>query len=589
MRVGRIKIKGFRSIREIDTTTCNLTSFVGENSSGKSTILQAVDLLLSSKKITELDFHNIPGYKSNSFEILCTFESISENDKKSLFDLFAINFNSLNFRKKAKLEDLKITTSIDIPVPKNKLLDISYINGRTKPEYEDAVKNNILPSTIFDTGKNIGDIKEGIAKYIKDNIDKIEYSGVKERILKTSEMKQLLVILPEALYVPAFDDINKQVSYSKTNIFGKLLEQIFKNLSNKNDLTLKTMNTQINNLTKKFRRDGSSRIEEFEKLESQLSGYVEAILPESKAILTFDIPPIDELLKKYFSIELDDGIATPVEKKGHGAQRTLVWSLLRTYLDNLSDRGNSRVLFLVEEPELYLHPQAQRVMLGVLRELSNFDQVIYSTHSPVFIGLDHPDEIRLVRKRNTQTVIDMISKHTLEHSKNEVRFLTWLDDNQAELFFAKSVLLVEGDTERILMEDINQYRPNGMSLDELGCQVIVTNGKFSMPFYCNLLMDIKIPFFVVYDHDSSRGQHKDANTHINNAVGRSNKSMVLADKHVFYPYFEKDWGLNLGENSKVEHILGLVNSWKEKGSHPSKYDELSKKIYTFAVNARKQK
>ena len=56
-------------------------------------------------------------------------------------------------------------------------------------------------------------------------------------------------------------------------------------------------------------------------------------------------------------------------------------------------------MILIEEPELYLSPPAQRHLHRQLRRLAarGRNQVLYSTHSPVFLGVDRLDELVLVR------------------------------------------------------------------------------------------------------------------------------------------------------------------------------------------------
>lgn len=592
MRLNHLSIGGFRSINQIEIQVDQFCALVGENSSGKSTILQAINILLESKsKFTTLDLHTTPGRTAENIKLECTFNELSAGESQALIELFAVPLTEIKISKEINSE-LKQSTFVYLPVPTNLLLDTNNVKGSTKKQYQDAVEDGKLPEYILGPNKkaNLGDIKEGIHQYLKENVASVEWGNASAFELKGKTLTDFYKILPEPLYVPAFDDISDHVKPKARNLLGKLLNQVFAQIGERPDGGLKRIDTQLRNLTNKFRRPeaGDDRREkELLDLETQLTGYLSNILSEAQVRLDFNLPSVESLLPKYFELKLYDGVLTPVANKGHGAQRTLIWALLRTYLDNLSGKGDSNVIFLVEEPELYLHPQAQRVMLGVLRELSNTEQVIYSTHSAVYVNLQQPEFIRLIRKRNKETKVDFISQNTLESRKTEIRFLTWVDDERSELFFAKSVVLVEGDTERILFQQMNDERIEGKTLDELGCQIIVTGGKFTMPFYCSLLNDVGIPYFVIYDRDSRNSKHQEVNNHIETAVRTGTSNKLNVKSHIFDPFLEKDWGFETPvETLKVSDMLERIVSWREGEDKPKKYENLCKEVYDFAKSAR---
>src|SRR3546814_14260591 len=74
-----------------------------------------------------------------------------------------------------------------------------------------------------------------------------------------------------------------------------------------------------------------------------------------------------------------------------------VASGLVTALERCCDEGMGGFVFLVEEPELYLRPQAQRYLYRVLHQLAEGgNQVFYSTHSPAFLNVARMEELNLV-------------------------------------------------------------------------------------------------------------------------------------------------------------------------------------------------
>ena len=69
----------------------------------------------------------------------------------------------------------------------------------------------------------------------------------------------------------------------------------------------------------------------------------------------------------------------PVSKLGKGMRSIYILSLLEAYID---EKGKNSCIILMEDPEIFLHPQLQKAAAEVLYRLSKKNQVIFSTHSP---------------------------------------------------------------------------------------------------------------------------------------------------------------------------------------------------------------
>src|SRR6516165_1426940 len=107
-----------------------------------------------------------------------------------------------------------------------------------------------------------------------------------------------------------------------------------------------------------------------------------------------------------------------------------------------------RFVLLIEEPELYLSPHAQRHLYRVLRRLAqNGNQILYSTHAPVFLSVDRLEELALVR--HAQDFGTTLFQPQPLAETETFRALSEFDSDRAELFFARCALLVEGRTEKI--------------------------------------------------------------------------------------------------------------------------------------------
>lgn len=155
-------------------------------------------------------------------------------------------------------------------------------------------------------------------------------------------------------------------------------------------------------------------------------------------------------------------------------------------------------LLLIEEPELLLTPQAQRYLYRLLRRFADAgNQVIYSTRSAAFVDAARHDEIvRLdlhpagrVHRASAQLLSDA----------QRLRLAAEFDHERSEMFFARAVVLVEGQTERQALPLV--FRALGHDPDAAGVSIVEVGGKANLPPAARLLGALQIPFVVVFDAD----------------------------------------------------------------------------------------
>ena len=136
---------------------------------------------------------------------------------------------------------------------------------------------------------------------------------------------------------------------------------------------------------------------------------------------------------------------SPVRPSGSSGASALVAGA-----DACREAGVTGVVFLIEEPELFLRPQTQRYLYRRLRAVAaEGNQVIYSTHAPAFLNVARLEEIVLVRhgaRRGTH----IVQPEPLE-ADEAFRVVSEFDAERSELFLARSVILVEGRTEKLVL------------------------------------------------------------------------------------------------------------------------------------------
>jgi predicted ATPase len=206
-------------------------------------------------------------------------------------------------------------------------------------------------------------------------------------------------------------------------------------------------------------------------------------------------------------------------------------SLVRS-LSALVEARVRGLVVLIEEPELYLSPPAQRHLHRLLRQLASRgrNQVLYSTHSPVFLGVDRLEQLVLVR-HDERTGTTLLQPDALPRAQS-FRLLTELDAERSEIFLSRGVLLVEGRTEKLAFPFV--FRALGYDADQEAIAIVDCAGKGNIPLFAEICNACNIPYVVVHDRDAPRGSQpaeaeRIANEMILRMAGRRRTVQLVPD------------------------------------------------------------
>lgn len=386
MRVSKITIKNFRSVKEAEVLPDNFNIFVGQNNHGKTNLFEAIDWFFNGLKKGE-DIDKIRFGRTGTDEVSVEIEF---SEAKSGVERMK------NQANKTKMEE--VLGESDSIVIKRSSVDLKkrtiFANGKwleKQPTGFDNALNDCLPRFEYvDTRKYF----EDVAKFTKTSPVGVMLSGVLTTILEKS---------------PQYQD------------FHKKFEEVFGG---------ETSDVRV----------------ELDRLSGKVKIYLEKQFPDCTKVAFEVSPPVFDDLLKTFDTTIDDGIETKATEKGDGMQRALMLAILQAYADfrKENDDVGKSFLFFIDEAELHLHPTAQRKLKNVLLELSQKDdQVFINTHSSVLVADDQEHQrIFRVEKNERVTAVTPIEANEKPYIIYEL-----LGGSPADLLLPKNFMIVEGKCE----------------------------------------------------------------------------------------------------------------------------------------------
>ena len=454
--LSEITISNFKSIKNETFELSEFTPLVGYNNAGKSNILEGIKWLLRKTVLTDSAFND----KTQPVEITGKISGISatilaqlpENQRTSIQPFLFID--SLFIKRVQPLPNIGVA----------------------------QIKLLIKDPT------NVGTANEW----------KANPTGLDQAIQ---------ALFPEPIHIGAMENSEEDVSKSKTTTtIGKLLAEIIGPIQASYSTQVKTALDGIKEL---LDADGTSRATELNNFDTAVNGKVESFFPGVSVKIHIPTPELKEVFSKgtikVFENLNPDG--KDVSALGHGAQRSIQMALVRHLADLKRESGEqaSNTILLIDEPELYLHPQAIEVLRDALKILSTQGyQVIFSTHSPFMITSKDVENTILVRKTPTHgtykrnSLKTAISTVAAAHP-SQLAIIFSLS-NSSNILFAEKVILAEGKTENRLIPKLIQ-KITGKTLGLHKTALVPIDGSGSTRKTIEVLSAMAIPTKAIVDLD----------------------------------------------------------------------------------------
>ena len=530
MRLVRLNIANFLSIKNIDELRIEpLQGFVGENNAGKSNILRAIDCFLSASAggMTPDDFND----PTQQAIIEAEFDGLSDSERKRLRTYLIGDRLILQKRLAITQDDRSGKTKVVSDYhgyraePRDWWLSTAKVieEKGSRPKWEEiATEHGLLDYVRGEDGRvNKASYGAGLIRLLYEQ-DDIEYDTPELGQTQALGIQQnLLASLPEFYMLPAITDYSDEIDRrSSSTVFRRLMADLADRIMQA-DPRYGEIEATLTKLRQLFNPaiagEEPQRLEALSSVEISLRDTIKRLMPSVDGVqLAVEVEESKEIFSKGVTIKVDDGVLTDVLAKGHGMQRSIVFALLQMLIKSGQQQAEARPIILgIEEPELYIHPHAQRLIFRVLKEFSGLtddpdhalstDQVIYTTHSPAFIDVSRYERIGVVRKEPAAgTIIRQCTVGVLGTvgERKSFKLLTSFGLKHNELFFARDCIIVEGAEDEIGI--ISTARKLGVIVDlpdEIGLSIVVADGKGDIPKFQTVLNAFGFDYGVLLELD----------------------------------------------------------------------------------------
>ncbi len=180
----------------------------------------------------------------------------------------------------------------------------------------------------------------------------------------------------------------------------------------KNTDNIEDLNIELNNKVKKDKIENAFLENAIKKFQT-ISGY--------HVWLDF-IDNYRPFKNSSFVLKENNNIQIPLSSIGSGFE--MIFSLIYSYY--LSKQNNKKMIILIDEPELHLHPDVQKKFVDFLLEISKDTQVIITTHSPILVKqLMYNEFVKSIVIHNDKTISDISDLKLSYFSSNEINYIAF--------------------------------------------------------------------------------------------------------------------------------------------------------------------
>ncbi len=524
MKLYSLQIDGFKRIQSAKIFFGDATFLIGPNNAGKSTVLKAIEWLLSAKKaIPSPEYFSIVDEDTgetkpavDTITLVAEFRNLPVEAKEWR------GFKGRIFSyptDDASDSGLSVTYKKTYTLGKDVVIEFRSKERDIKPEFagyktaQDLIDKGALAAEVQDLFPDLT-AKLGTSKETQVKLDQLNAmwdtkdsetwfqnpGGIPGVVLK---------MLPRFLLIPADTSIG-EIEGASSGVLGKTLNELFEDVRSESDNYAQAQE-YLDKLAQEL--DPGDSDSEFGKMIKELNSVLASVFPDSQLHATASLTDPKTALKPTFNVEMSSNVRTPVSQQGSGMIRAAAFGMLRFRQKWLSNREDDQVRSLIvcfEEPEIYLHPSAANQMRDTIYELSGHEsQIVATTHSPFIIDLARkPKQILNSLRCDANGVVASPFNVTAAYlaleddAKAHVKMLLRVDDHVARVFFSKHIIIVEGDTEELVIKETLKRLPKERYLRIISdFEIVKARGKAAIIGFVKYLVAMGISPIVVHDRD----------------------------------------------------------------------------------------
>lgn len=458
MKLRRLEIKNFRGITNLDLKLGDMTVLIGENNTGKTAILDALNFALRRVK----------------------------NRRSSSFDAYDFHLqNATAEPTSAPAISIRLTFREDEPDEWDRQQTIRLNRAGILQIDADCA------TVILKVGVRFNPLtQEFVQDWEFQNLDGSALTGLKDTALWVLQNEV------SYYYLAALRDATKHFD-AKGTFWRPFLKESQLTPDNRKDIEDKL--SEVNDLIIKSHTS-------FSKVVTCLKDVQDVVtMKGGDDLVSVDAVPgrlFDMLSKAEVNLNSGTGAKIPVGRHGEGTQSLAVLTLFNAYLQAWN-KGDPIVA--LEEPEAHLHPSAVRALWQLIERIPG--QKIISTHSGDLLSEVPSDAV--VRLHHEDGAIKASRMQDVNLDKNDIRKFNYhIRRARGELLFSKCWILGEGETEATLIPEF--ARVLGKDLERAGIRFVTYQSGISLKTCLQVANGMGIQWVVLADNDSQGASDHEA-------------------------------------------------------------------------------